>query len=96
MKGVMENAGDLERIIHETLQEMVKTQQRVGLMPVKGGAATAFVAPGSIAKSPQGGSPASPNATSKKPQTSRTRTVDDLVVAKQKKREQTILALNNK
>ena len=38
MKSVLENCTELEMVVHETLQEMVSTQSRVGIMPVKGGA----------------------------------------------------------
>lgn len=68
MKGVLENCTELEMAVHETLAEMVQTQSRVGIMPVKGGAQTAFVAPGAVTgqgfRQTGGGSPGSPNGKS--------------------------------
>jgi len=100
MKGVLENCTELERMVHETLQEMLATQSRVGLMPVKGGAQTAFTAPGSVSKSP-GGSRASPMG-SPNGQSLRASpkqglgSVDSLVNQKKEKREQTLALLNTK
>ncbi len=103
MKGVLENCTELEMAVHETLAEMVATQSRVGIMPVKGGASTAFVAPGAVGGvgiNPKmtggGGGGSSPQSPSGGNALAKMRSVDALVSAKKGKRDQTMRALNDR